>query len=285
MAVRAIRGAIQVDGDDRDAILEGTAELVTAVMSRNELTTDDDGAFDIQSLRAGTYTLLAGGPTMGALFSGQEATVGREMRNDVKEALAEAFYLNRLSMQPMTGAGDKEMTAFEVGQRVQEYIRQTLPLFEPVETDYNGGLCEVTFDLLMRGGAFGSYTDIPPSIRGQDIQFRFISPLSEAIEAQKAGKLAAAKQIIATVTDLDPTAPMMLDVHKAERDAMMGMGVPANWLRSEGQMKQIAGYQARLGQAQRALAAMQASANTVKTLGDAGNSVKNALTPPAAAPQ
>src|SRR5579875_274142 len=41
VAVRAIRGAIQVDADDRDAILEGTAELVTAVMSRNDLTTDD----------------------------------------------------------------------------------------------------------------------------------------------------------------------------------------------------------------------------------------------------
>ena len=41
MTVRAVRGAIQVDGDDRDAILEGTAELVTEVMSRNELTTDD----------------------------------------------------------------------------------------------------------------------------------------------------------------------------------------------------------------------------------------------------
>jgi chorismate mutase len=41
MTVRAVRGAIQVDCDDRDAILEGTAELVTAVMTRNELTTDD----------------------------------------------------------------------------------------------------------------------------------------------------------------------------------------------------------------------------------------------------
>lgn len=41
MTVRAIRGAIQVDANDRDAILEGTAELVTAVMSRNDLTTDD----------------------------------------------------------------------------------------------------------------------------------------------------------------------------------------------------------------------------------------------------
>ena len=41
MTVRAIRGAIQVDADERDAILEGTAELVTAVMSRNDLTPDD----------------------------------------------------------------------------------------------------------------------------------------------------------------------------------------------------------------------------------------------------
>ena len=41
MTVRAIRGAIQVDVDDRDAILEATAELVTAVMTRNDLTPDD----------------------------------------------------------------------------------------------------------------------------------------------------------------------------------------------------------------------------------------------------
>ncbi|HEX4830120.1 MAG TPA: chorismate mutase [Trebonia sp.] len=41
MAVRAIRGAVQVDADERDAILEATAELVAEVMSRNDLTTED----------------------------------------------------------------------------------------------------------------------------------------------------------------------------------------------------------------------------------------------------
>ena len=41
MTVRAIRGAVQVEADDRDAILEATAELVTAVMNRNDLTPDD----------------------------------------------------------------------------------------------------------------------------------------------------------------------------------------------------------------------------------------------------
>lgn len=41
MAVRAIRGATQVDADDRDQILEATTELVSEVMARNELSTDD----------------------------------------------------------------------------------------------------------------------------------------------------------------------------------------------------------------------------------------------------
>ena len=41
VAVRAIRGAVQVDADERDQVLEATAELVAEVMRRNELTTDD----------------------------------------------------------------------------------------------------------------------------------------------------------------------------------------------------------------------------------------------------
>ena len=41
MAVRAIRGAVQVDANESAAILEGTSELVTEVMSRNQLTPAD----------------------------------------------------------------------------------------------------------------------------------------------------------------------------------------------------------------------------------------------------
>jgi chorismate mutase len=39
--MRAIRGATQVDADDRELILEATAELVGAVLARNELLIDD----------------------------------------------------------------------------------------------------------------------------------------------------------------------------------------------------------------------------------------------------
>jgi chorismate mutase len=39
--MRAIRGATQVDADERELILEATAELVDAILSRNDLLIDD----------------------------------------------------------------------------------------------------------------------------------------------------------------------------------------------------------------------------------------------------
>ena len=41
MAVRAIRGAIQIDADDRSSVLQATAELVTKVMHANSLESAD----------------------------------------------------------------------------------------------------------------------------------------------------------------------------------------------------------------------------------------------------
>lgn len=40
VAVRAVRGAVQVEANESAAILGGTAELVTEVMSRNKFSTD-----------------------------------------------------------------------------------------------------------------------------------------------------------------------------------------------------------------------------------------------------
>jgi chorismate mutase len=41
MKLRALRGAITVDRNDADSILEGTDELVRTVMERNKLSPDD----------------------------------------------------------------------------------------------------------------------------------------------------------------------------------------------------------------------------------------------------
>jgi chorismate mutase len=41
VAVRALRGAIQVDANDREEILEGIRELITELFDRNEIAPDD----------------------------------------------------------------------------------------------------------------------------------------------------------------------------------------------------------------------------------------------------
>ena len=41
MSVRAVRGAIQVDADERDQVLEASTELLTAVLERNQLSSAD----------------------------------------------------------------------------------------------------------------------------------------------------------------------------------------------------------------------------------------------------
>jgi chorismate mutase len=40
MAVRALRGATQVEADDRDLVIDATAELIRTVLDRNGLTDD-----------------------------------------------------------------------------------------------------------------------------------------------------------------------------------------------------------------------------------------------------
>lgn len=41
MAVRAVRGATQIEADEREQILEASAELVTAVLDRNGISAED----------------------------------------------------------------------------------------------------------------------------------------------------------------------------------------------------------------------------------------------------
>ncbi|MFI2215159.1 chorismate mutase [Streptomyces sp. NPDC020141] len=66
VATRAIRGATQADGNDRESILEATAELLAEVMHRNALTVDDV----ISVLFTATPDLTAEFPALAARTSG-----------------------------------------------------------------------------------------------------------------------------------------------------------------------------------------------------------------------
>jgi len=190
---------------------------------------------------------------------------GMEINADIRNQIAEAFYLNKLSLPPV---GGPDMTAYEVGQRVQEYIRQALPLFEPMEDDYNGRLCETTFEILQRAGAFGRPEQVPQSIQGANIRFTFESPLHEATEKQKVGQFMEAQQIIATAIQLDPTAAYIVNGTKATRDTLEAV-VPDEWLNTEEEMDIALRQQQQATETQELLNQMEQGSQIAKNFGDA----------------
>lgn len=196
--------------------------------------------------------------------------MGMELSREIRMMISEAFYLNKLTLPQRA----PEMTAYEVGQRIQQYIRDALPLFEPMETEYNGAICEETFNLLLRSGAFGSPFDLPESLLDADIQFRFESPLHEAIEREKGNRFLEAQSYIASTVQLDPSAGLIVDAKTALRDVLDAIGVPAAWVNTEDEVAAIMEKQQQQQEAAVMLAGLQQGADVAKTLGEAEQNFK-----------
>jgi len=202
---------------------------------------------------------------------------GVQMSQDARGMIREAFYLNTLKMPDRA----PEMTAYEVGQRVQEYIRNALPIFEPLESEYNAALCEETFDILVRNGGFGNPGSWPKALQGANIEFTFESPLHDAIDQQKGQKILEVKTLLADAIALDPSAAFVVDAKIALRDALVGIQTPATWLRTEDEIKILAAQQAQAQQAQQMLSSMEQASKVASNL--SGTSVE-APNPGAGAP-
>lgn len=202
--------------------------------------------------------------------------LSRDMQSDNRAILTRAWYLDKLKLPEAVG----EMTAFEVSKRIEEYIRGALPLFEPMEMDYNGQICEETRDILTRSGAFGSPFEIPKSLRGAPVEYKFESPLHEAIERQKAIRWQEAKAVVLDAAQIDSTSIALLDAPTALRDVLAGLRTPATWVRSEVKVQEIQDAHAALQQSEQALAALEKSSAAAANLGSAAKDQAAAATAP-----
>ena len=196
-----------------------------------------------------------------------------DMADRNSEMLREVFYLNTLSMPPH---GNPEMTSYEVGQRVQEYIRQALPLFEPLEAEYNHAICDMTFETLMLNGGFGSPSTIPESIRGLDTEYEFESPLADMREREKGSTFLEAKAMISEAAAIDPSAVQIMDFGKTLRDVLMGIGTPAGWLNSPEHVAQKRQEEEELARAGQLAGVAQQGAGAVSELTQAAQAFRPA---------
>ncbi|MDP6652995.1 MAG: portal protein [Gammaproteobacteria bacterium] len=152
--------------------------------------------------------------------------IGNSERERINECLQSAFYLNKLNL-PDVG---HEMTAYEVSERMKQFRRENLPLFAPIEAEDNGQTCELAFEVAMQDNMLGSPYDIPQSLRGADVEFKFESPLTASENEEIANRYAQTREMLAGAIDLDPSVGHDIDLAAAIRDAVAGIGAPTTWL-------------------------------------------------------
>ena len=106
------------------------------------------------------------------------------------------------------------------------------------------------------------------------MKFQFESPLHDAIDQQMGQKFLEAKALLAEVVDVDPTAVFLIDTSKALRDALEGVGVPAEWINSEDIVESKVANAHKQEKQMADLQSMQQGADVAKTIGEASQSLQ-----------
>lgn len=204
---------------------------------------------------------------------------GAEQMDQLGKSLDDSFFLSKIRFPEIT----KEMTAYEASKLWDDFIRESLPLFEPVEVEYNANLCDGTFEDLLAMGVFGSVQDMPQALRGRDISWQFDTPLTAAADKALSGAFAGMMQTLVAGAQVDPTVALIADLPSAARDSIDGAGAPAKWLLSKDQFEQV--KQQKQQEQQAAAAAQQVAhgadvatrvAGAAKSAGDASQSLQQA---------
>jgi len=197
---------------------------------------------------------------------------GAEQMQMLDANLQDAFYLSKIRFPEIT----KEMTAYEASKLWDEFIRQSLPLWEPVQADYNGAMCDGTFEDLLAHGAFGAVEDIPQILRGRDITWTFDTPITVAAEKALTASYQGMLQAIVAGAQVDPNVALIADVPEAARDAIEGNGAKAKWLHSREKFEELVGQKQQAAAAAAAAEEVAHGADLATRVATAAESAGNA---------
>jgi hypothetical protein len=204
------------------------------------------------------------GEAIRPLNLGRNVGLGVDLLERQRQMLAEAFYLSKINLPQ-----SREKTAYETARLVEEYVRNALPLFEPLEDEYNATLLDAVMSRGLRLGAYGPPDMIPEALRGKDVRFRFVNPLREAMAKRKVMAFQESTQILAAAAQFKPEALAAIDVNAMMRDALHGAGAPAGWMKSEEMMAQEQAAAIQMQQMQQLAGMVGAGADVAKKVSQA----------------
>lgn len=196
---------------------------------------------------------------------GKNFQLGVESLLRTEQQLTRAFYLDVLRMPDTRNS----KSTVEVQFKIDEYVRAALPLFAPMQAEYNERLLREVTGLIERAGGYDA-REMPEALRGEQIQYAWDNPLTEMMERAKAQTVAEMSQVSQALAAIEAAAAQspalkQLDPAKALRETVVALGA-APWLLSE---RQVAKEQAALAQQQQ-MQQMVAAAPNMAQLIDSG---------------
>ena len=125
---------------------------------------------------------------------------GLDAQAKAREGIMAVFFKNILNL-PVDAP---QMTATEVLERRESFVREIGSVFGSLESSYTNPLVERSFNILLRKGAFGPPEAIPQPLQGAEVQFRFASPVEKAKRQIEEAGVGTAMDRILQIGQLKP---------------------------------------------------------------------------------
>lgn len=243
-----------------------------------------DGDVD---LRAGGVTVydetVPGAEPKEWMTQGDDKSAAENMAEHA-ESIRKAFYTETFNMLGSEPLQDKDMTAYEVSQRLGEKLNLFTPIFYRRVSEFMNPLLKRVFGILFRAGKFGKP---PPSLlvptadgKGASLALPEIAITSRISLALKAVQNAGMVNTLQTLMPLSEQKPEIWDnfaIDDWARSIARNNGVPPDALASLKNMAAVRQQRAAQQQQQQAAEMAQRLGGTVADLGKAPKEIQQAV--------
>ena len=198
----------------------------------------NDGAFqEVMTFPGGisyydveTAAAVGGNPFF-PMISGNNLPVTRDMQTDIRNQVASAFFKNILNLPQ----GGPQMTATEIIQRKDEFIREVGPVFGRFQTDYNEPTADRSFRMLFRLGAFG---EVPELLAQANIKFVFDLPVDKIKKQVQAAAASQWAMEVMQLAQVSPEAKHLVNVDALARFTADAVSLPHEILNTKEEVLQ-----------------------------------------------
>jgi len=211
---------------------------------------------------------------------GDDRTLGQRVQTK-DQAIREAYHVDLFMMLQQI---ERQMTAYEVQQRLAEKVTAFSPTFYRLQTEVTNPLLMRIFSVLFRAGKFPpppqSVMVVSPDGKSQALavpEVTLTSKLAMAIKAAENNSFIQMMQIIAPIAQIQPDVMDNFDLDKASRGIGRNLAIPVDWERSAEDRDAMREQRAQAAQQAQALETARVGAKAAKDVSAATPEIRKQM--------